>query len=52
MAVRSWKFHATRLLVATLIVLAAGWLAGQAVATIVLALLLFVSWHLANLWRL
>lgn len=52
MAVRSWKFHATRLLVATLLVLLAGWLTGQMVAAVGLTLLLFVSWHLVNLWRL
>lgn len=52
MSARSWKVHAGRLLLSAVTVLAAGWLVGHPVPVIAACLLLYLGWHLANLWRL
>jgi len=52
MAVRSWKFHAGRLLLLAMAILLAGWLAGYPLQFTALGVLVYLGWHLANLWRL
>jgi len=52
MAVRSWKIHALRVLLAALLVLLGGWYAGFPWQIPLAALLAYLGWHLANLWRL
>lgn len=52
MAVRSWKFHAGRLLLLALAILMTGWLAGYPLPVAALGLLAYLVWHMANLWRL
>lgn len=52
MAARSWKIHATRLLSAAVAVVLAGWLTGHLLPLLSAALLAYLAWHLANLWRL
>ena len=52
MAASSWKFHASRLLLLVLLVLAVGWLAGHPLPIIAASLALYLGWHLGNLWKL
>jgi two-component system phosphate regulon sensor histidine kinase PhoR len=52
MALRSWKVHAARLLLAAVVVIAVGWSIGYAWQLFLIVLLGYLSWHLANLWRL
>ncbi|NNK33036.1 MAG: phosphate regulon sensor histidine kinase PhoR [Xanthomonadales bacterium] len=52
MPIRSWKFHAGRLLLAAALVVLAGWITGHVVVVVLAALLAHVAWHLGNLWRL
>lgn len=52
MAVRSWKVHAFRLLLTALLVLLGGWYTGYPWQVPLAALLAYLGWHLANLWRL
>lgn len=52
MAARSWKVHAARLLAAAVGVVLAGWLTGHPQLLAATALLAYLAWHLANLWRL
>jgi len=52
MAIRNWKFHLGRLLLLAAAVLLVGWLTGFPGELAALALLTYLSWHLANLWRL
>lgn len=52
MAVRSWKFHAGRLLLLASGILLTGWLVGYPLPVAGLGLLAYLVWHLANLWRL
>jgi two-component system phosphate regulon sensor histidine kinase PhoR len=52
MANRSWKVHAARLLSAAGAVVLVGWLSGRPVLVVSAALLVYLAWHLANLWRL
>jgi two-component system phosphate regulon sensor histidine kinase PhoR len=44
--------HLGRLLLLWSLILLAGWLAGQALATVLVSLLAYTLWHLSNLWRL
>jgi len=52
MAARSWKFHAGRLLLMVPGILLVGWLAGYPLEVLAMSLLAYLTWHLANLWRL
>lgn len=52
MANRSWKVHAAGLLSAAGVVLLAGWLSGRPLWVVSATLLVYLAWHLANLWRL
>ena len=52
MALRSWKVHATRLLLAAALVVIAGWVIGLAWQVPLVVLMAYLAWHLANLWRL
>jgi len=52
MAARSWKVHAGRLLLSAVLVISLGWLIGQPAKLAVACLVLYLSWHLTNLWRL
>jgi len=44
--------HLGRLLLFWSLILLAGWLAGQVLATLAISLLAYSLWHLSNLWRL
>ena len=52
MALRSWKVHATRLLLAAVLVVITGWVIGLAWQVPLVVLMAYLAWHLANLWRL
>jgi two-component system phosphate regulon sensor histidine kinase PhoR len=52
MALRSWKVHAARLLLAAFVVVAVGWSIGYTWQLLLIVLLAYLGWHLANLWRL
>ncbi len=51
MTVRNWKFHGGRFAAALILLFVAGWLAGYPVLVIETGLIVFVAWHLINVWR-
>lgn len=51
MQVRSWHFHALRLLLATAALLLTGWFFGNTLPIFLIALSIYIAWHSLNVWR-
>lgn len=52
MAIRNWKFHTARLLLAAALIWTTGWLIGYPVVTFIAMSAGFVLWQVYNLWQM